>query len=118
MKTSYFAGKQWRDGNAVAISQGVPKWFKGRSYKALAPSWALVKVKNPDEYKRRYHEEVLSKLDPAQVLCDLGEDAILLCWEKPGEFCHRMLVAEWLQDTLGVNVEELGKKPSEQLSIL
>jgi len=94
--------------NAVAISQGVPKWYKGKVYKKLAPSWALVKVEDEKEYVRRYKYEVLDRLDPAQVLKELGEDAVLLCWEKPGEFCHRRIVAEWLEGELGIEVPELG----------
>jgi uncharacterized protein (DUF488 family) len=49
----------------------------------------------------------LSKLDPQKVFSDLGQDAILLCWEKPGEDCHRRLVAEWLEGLLGIKVPEL-----------
>lgn len=94
--------------NAVAISQGVPKWYKGKVYKKLAPSWALVKIEDEKEYVRRYKYEVLDRLDPAQVLKELGEDAVLLCWEKPGEFCHRRIVAEWLEEELGIEVPELG----------
>ncbi len=94
--------------NAVAISQGVPKWYKGKVYKKLAPSWALVKIEDEKEYVRRYKYEVLDRLDPAQVLKELGEDAVLLCWEKPGEFCHRRIVAEWLEGELGIEVPELG----------
>lgn len=119
MNTSYFASKLWQGKNTVAISQGVPKSYKGRTYKALAPSWALVKVKDEAEYRRRYKEEVLSRLNPEQVLKDLGEDAVLLCWEKPGEFCHRQLVAEWLQETLGVAVTELrSQQAPEQLAMI
>jgi hypothetical protein len=107
VKTSYFSSKLWYDKNAVAISQGVPGWYKGRVYKSLAPSWELVRIKDTEEYTRRYREEVLNRLDPKKVYKDLG-DAILLCWEKPGEFCHRRLVAEWLEETLGIKVPELG----------
>jgi len=41
-------------------------------------------------------------------LCRLGEDAILLCWENSGVFCHRRLVAEWFEEELGVSVPEVG----------
>jgi hypothetical protein len=30
----------------------------------------------------------------------------LLCWEAPGKFCHRRLVAAWLEDALGIDVPE------------
>lgn len=118
MKTSYFASSLWHGKNAVAISQGVPRWYKGRVYKPLAPSWQLVRIKDENEYTIRYKQEVLSKLSQEQVIKDLGEDAILLCWEKPEDFCHRRLVAEWLEEKLGIEVPELEKeKTSEQLSL-
>ena len=42
-----------------------------------------------------------------EVFEDLGEDAILLCWEAPGKFCRGRLVAAWLEEKLGVQVPEL-----------
>jgi uncharacterized protein (DUF488 family) len=32
-----------------------------------------------------------------------------LCHEKAGEFCHRRLIADWLNRELGIEVPELGK---------
>jgi uncharacterized protein (DUF488 family) len=63
---------------------------------------------NDDEatYRAAY-QKILDRLDPRKVYDELGEDAILLCWEKPGEFCHRRLVAEWIEAHLGVKVPEL-----------
>ena len=93
--------------NAVAISRGIPKWFKGRRYLPLAPSWALINKTDPQTFTTLYHEQVLSLLDPKTVLQELGQNPVLLCWEKPGEFCHRMVVAAWLKDSVGVEVGEL-----------
>jgi hypothetical protein len=45
--------------------------------------------------------------DPQKVFEDRGEDTILLCWEAPGKFCRRRLVAAWLEEKLGVQVPEL-----------
>ena len=36
-----------------------------------------------------------------------GHDVILLCFEKPGEFCHRHLVAQWLKSNLNIDVIEI-----------
>ena len=99
---------------AVAISRTRPKGWTGRVYEPLAPSWRLLQEAksgeiDESEYTRRYREEVLSKLDPAAVRADLGEDAVLLCWERAGAFCHRRLVAEWLEEGLGVSVPEVGE---------
>jgi len=40
-----------------------------------------------------------------------GGDAILLCCEAPGEFCHRRLVTAWLEACLEVTVPEF-REPS------
>ena len=48
----------------------------------------------------------LDLLDPRAVLRHLGDTGILCCWEAPGHFCHRRLVAAWLEQRLGVHVPE------------
>lgn len=112
MMTSYFANmaKLIEEGhtNLVAISQGVPKWNDGKfkDFKLLAPSWKLVRESNEGKYEELYTEEVLSKLDARKIYEQLGEDAVLLCWEKPNEFCHRHLVAKWFEQELGIKVDE------------
>jgi len=118
MKTSYFFSNRIRTPglNLVAISNSYPKkleWLKTmRRYPALCPGWTLVKsYKNneirQDEYVVAYIETILDRLDPFQVYAGMGDDAILLCWEKPGLFCHRRIVAEWFKKHLGIKVNEL-----------
>lgn len=36
-----------------------------------------------------------------------GKDCALVCYEAPDKFCHRHLVAEWL-NSAGYNVNEFG----------
>jgi len=107
--TSYYSNKALKNIGGlfrlVGISQGVPKWYKGEVFKKLAPSWAMVKMKNMDEYTRLYKSQILAKLNPIEIAAQL-DNSILLCWEKPGEFCHRRLVAEWLEKATGENVPE------------
>lgn len=111
MQTSYYA--KYKGENAVSIAGKCPSWYKGREYKKLAPRyWFFAKYKQDGDkefYTEQYQKEVLNKLDPKQVYEELGEDAVLLCWEKSGEFCHRRLVAEWLEHELGIKVEEFVK---------
>jgi hypothetical protein len=45
-------------------------------------------------------------LNPVRVADEL-EGKVLLCWELPGQFCHRRLVAEWLEKNLLIEVPEL-----------
>lgn len=110
MNTSYF-GKSSGHPRAVSISGKAPEDFHGREYKQLAPKyWFFKKYKldgDAEFYTAQYQAEVLDLLDPKEVLRDLGEDAVLLCYEKPGQFCHRRLVAEWLEEKLGIEVKEL-----------
>jgi hypothetical protein len=94
-----------RDPRLVSIALKTPAWFRGRRYPALAPRLDMLPMEEK-EYWREY-QAILDKLDPRQVYDDLGEDAILLCWEAPGVFCHRRLVAEWLEEHLGIEVPEL-----------
>lgn len=117
MQTSNFA-RSGSDPKAVAISRSQPRGWTGCVFEPLAPSWRLVQMAksgaiDEGEYTRRYREEVLSKLDPARVYVDLGEAAVLLCWERPGAFCHRRLVAEWFEEMLGVSVPEAGEMESD-----
>lgn len=99
--TSYFAfTKNIPIRHLVAISGGAPDGFSGGKYRTLAPKrdwwqqWHDEKLSN-EWYIQKYYETVLSKLNPADVLRDL-DNKIILCWEKPGTFCHRHLISDWL----------------------
>ena len=118
METSNFS-ESGSDPRAVAISRSRPKGWNGRVYEKLAPSWALIRLAklSEAEYTRRYNEEVLSKLDTEEVYGELGKDAILLCWEMPGTFCHRRLVAGWLEEELGISVHERGSDDGTQTTL-
>jgi len=110
MQTSYFA-KSAKNENAVSIALKSPDWFTGRQYKKLAPNyWLLKKYKEDGDeefYIKHYQKEILDQLNPKQVYEELGENAILLCWEKSGKFCHRHLVAKWLSEKLNIEIKEL-----------
>lgn len=108
--TSYY-GKAAKHPLAVAITSKPPHWFNGRACKALAPPWSLV-----DSYKKgeitaeQYTSAYLGLLQSknAQEIVDgLPDGAVLLCYEKPGEFCHRHLAAEWLMENAQVTITEL-----------
>jgi len=111
MNTSDFV-RHGKHPKAVAITARNPNWYKGKYYKLLAPSLKLVQAYrsgkiSEETYTDSYVETVLDKLDPQEVFDELGKDAILLCYEKPGEFCHRRIVARWFEIALGIKVEEM-----------
>lgn len=108
MYTSYFGNLKNlpRDLKTVGIAVGPPKWYGGASDKRLAPSFAMLKM-SPDDYD--YHfRQILAKLDPRDIAKSLGENAVMLCWEKPGDRCHRRAVAEWLENALSIEIPEWG----------
>jgi hypothetical protein len=90
----------------VSIARGAPRGFAGRKELRLAPTWAMLKMSRPD-FDQQF-ARMLARLDPAKLYAELGENAVLLCWEKPGEGCHRRMVAEWFEEALGVVVPEFG----------
>jgi len=110
LRTSYYS-KSHLHPNAVSIAAKCPEFYKGREYKKLAPKWWFFKKYKDDGdetfYIEQYKKEVLEVLDPATVLKEIGQDAVLLCWEAPGKFCHRHLVATWFKETLGLEVSEI-----------
>jgi hypothetical protein len=115
MKTSYFFSDKlniYED--LVSIAGQTPeefrKKFSYRVYKDLIPPKQLVldyksKKISIQEYTRIYKEQ-LNKLDPFKVYEDL-KGSIILCWEKPGSFCHRRLVADWVSYSTGAIIKEL-----------
>ena len=109
---------------AISISLYPPRWAKYKRYAPLAPrNWFY---KEPKDIYIPAFKEHLALLDAGQVWEDLhslseGSEPIILCYEViPPEmkaiaaaslpedaFCHRRMVAEWLEDRLGIKVEEL-----------
>lgn len=124
MKTSYFANLK-NVSAPLSISAKAPEWYHGPQCKILAPKYeTLMAYKNgeitPDEYTEQFHSLVLKTLSPQDVyqmlVKEYGEDVTLLCYEKPGDFCHRRIVATWFEESLGVDVPELSSfKPSPLL---
>jgi hypothetical protein len=97
--------------NAISIARFGPRWmrFSGSWYAALAPTPSMLKL-DATAFDALYWAQ-LEALDPQRVYRDLvavaGPDALLLCHEKPGTLCHRLIVACWLEATLGIHVPEL-----------
>ena len=108
MKTSNF--KTYKGDNGVAICLYPPLDYSGTQYPALAPNRQTFFAKKADEideaeYEKQYRELVLSKQDAKNVY-EMFQKSVLLCWEPPGDFCHRRIVADWIQEELGIEIPE------------
>lgn len=98
----------------ISIAGKAPAWYNGLQYKQLAPKYSFFrewkKTGNNDHYIEHYRDEVLSDFDPHIVESELHIEAnsefiALVCYEKPSDFCHRHLVAEWFNKA-GIRCEE------------
>ena len=112
-----------RDHVRVSISRYVPRGMPAgyKLFRVLAPGpW--FNTTGPTEYLLRYNAEVLAKLDPAGVVEEVknlaaGHVPVLCCFESTasiaaGEhWCHRHMVAQWIEDRLGIQVAEVDAPP-------
>lgn len=108
MKTSSFKTYKGDKGVAICIYPPID-WMSAR-FPALEPDRQTFFSKKADQidekqYEEQYRERVLSKLDP-QKIYDTLKGQVLLCWEEPGEFCHRRIVSLWIEENLGIEVPE------------
>lgn len=105
--TSYFAKIKDLPENIipVSISRYPPKNLKIREYSKFFPPWSIIKeykiTGNQDKYTKDYNNLVLCKLNRDICIQDLIEiggrkDICLCCYEKSNDFCHRHIVAKWL----------------------
>ena len=126
---------------AISRDEGKLVGFDGRAMKKLSPFTFFKKWKETEEalnldfkhkimsenlylklksenqrsYIEKFYDNVLSKLAPQEIYDELGENAVLLCFEKPTEFCHRFLVAGWLEMNLGIEIAEYGFENDEKV---
>ncbi|MDV6237535.1 DUF488 domain-containing protein [Leptospira ellisii] len=108
--TSYFGNARKLPEEILPISIArYARYWGGLKFLPLAPDSDTLKMEI-QEYTKRYADK-LSKLEVGEVLEELkalsqGKNIALLCYEKPGDFCHRRLVAEWIERETGIEVPE------------
>ena len=111
--TGNFANlKKYAGAFPVSIALTSPNWFHSANYRKFNPKWSYMHD-SIEDYTAKFNAH-LSQLDPAECYKELkklskGKDVVLLCHEKEGDFCHRHLVARWLQVNLHITVKELGR---------
>lgn len=119
-----------KSGNLVSITgDGGNAWgFYGNSYKKMSPKFYLWQYydTNPDKlseealiewYIKEFYNLRLKELNPYDLINELnkkfGDEIILLCHELPSEninkehFCHRRLIADWIELETGVIIPEI-----------
>ena len=125
-------------GNLVSITgDGGNAWgFYGNAYKKTSPKLYLWQYydQNPDNlsedelidwYIKEFYDLRLKDLNPYELMDTLkqkfGEKIILLCHESPGleitkeHFCHRRLLADWIELETGIVIPELSINESGEI---
>ena len=120
--TSYFANLRYIPKNFIPISTSLysPNWYRGLEYKKLAPNRKILLdyklLCDVKKYIHDFNSQILTRLDVDEVVRELvlisgnsderpKNDIVLLCYEKPGDFCHRHLVADWFNENGYTSVE-------------
>ena len=102
----------------LSISRTKPEFAKSCiDIPQLFPSdkilWDHKKGKIDDmEYTSKYLDQ-LNELGVDRIIKMIqifGDDVVLLCWESPEKFCHRHILADYINKNSGVVVEEFGKE--------
>ena len=121
MNKRIFTGnyEECKVGNLISISgdRGRSVGFKGKAIPQLAPKRAFWNVwhdnigKIPEEqntkyYIEQYYKQVLSKVNIEELLRD-EKDPIILCFEKGQNFCHRHVLAEYIELKYGIKVPDI-----------
>ena len=120
--TSYYGNyRKFKGMFRVSISRTAPNNSYDLQLIKLAPTADLLqKYKNNsithEEYTSVYHNQLLKLENNGYIakfvkalstLQELHGDVVLLCYEKKSDFCHRHLLAEYLNNNHNTNIREL-----------
>lgn len=90
-----------------------PEHYDVASFPLLAPRKDMLKMSQAN-YDQAF-AKILSELNPAQIVKQLGQRAflagkekiVLLCYEKDRCECHRSVVGDWIEQHTGTAVKEV-----------
>ena len=94
---------------SISGDRGQKVGYTGPCFSQLAPRLSFWKVwqdnigkipehENNEYYIREYCAQTLSQLNPLDIYRQLNSSqTILLCYENYNQFCHRHIVAAWLE---------------------
>ena len=119
--TGYYSKiKEYADSGLIllSISRTKPEFAKSCiDIPQLFPSdkilWDYKKGKIDEmEYTSKYLDQ-LNELGIDRIIKMIqifGDNVVLLCWESPEKFCHRHILADYINKNSNISVEEFGKE--------
>jgi hypothetical protein len=120
LRTGRYTTHRPESGVAVATSIGQPKWPLPYPLKHelrdLMPFGLFGRDLPPHDFEAGYRRRLdrlgvdrLREQFEAIAADHPGAPLVLLCWEKPGEPCHRRVFADWWREQTGQNVPEVAE---------
>ncbi|MBQ3421197.1 MAG: DUF488 family protein [Romboutsia sp.] len=123
--TSYFSNKKLKNKhndmmfipvcNRLYVNSGYADWYRElspdpieleRFHNSLKPD----KERFTDKYIKKLHslrkDHILDKYVDDLLLRVRYEDVVLLCYENKKEFCHRHILAQYLNDYYNLRITE------------
>ena len=102
---------------SISDDRGKGENYTGKCYPSLAPKKNFLNIwhshigykteyQNNLYYTEQYYLQVLRNIDPELIINHLY-NSVLLCYEDNNSFCHRGLVAAWLELLLDIEVPEI-----------
>lgn len=117
--TSYYAKSvHYPDTFRIGISLSKPSYaVTNCDLKWLAPTWEMLSRykldHNENAYTFKYLDMLAKKAKTLEYLVERmnvmekKQNVLLLCWEGPNKFCHRHLLADYLNLQFGTHIIEL-----------
>lgn len=102
---------------SISKDRGRDAGYDGPYFLLLAPKESFFRVwrnnqgvidelDNNKYYMEEFYNQILKQLNPEDIYQTL-DNSILLCYEDSNQFCHRHIVAAWLELSLGVKISEI-----------
>lgn len=131
MKTSYFADKRLdREKHfLIQVSNSAPmNLMPDIKWDEVVPDWKdtvspyKTHVIGEEEYRKRYIRQLNTRKQSIKHSLSIilskagGKEPVLICYESPGAFCHRHILADWLMENcLAQNIRELKEQENPTL---
>lgn len=118
--TSRFANPRLKSGgySVYGICRTMPKYVRypvSGNIQMLAPNWRIFREYDREKFDSGYRHQ-LEEIGIDRVMNALFEteddrkDVVLCCYEDvrdPNQFCHRTVLAEWIEEKTGIRIKEL-----------
>lgn len=117
--TSYYGNVKNLPEDSILVSISVTQpYYIEKVIPQFKPWWETVNnikkgIIDETEYTRQYLSKISKYNDKTwnviKKMYESEKNYILLCYEKPEDFCHRHILSKFLNEKLNINIQEWSK---------